>query len=133
MVQVFSCEFREIFQSTYFYRTPLVAASVYCRIVFFFHLLYRCPTVSFRLQGKPHSSDVNRYFFVVDFLPGSHWKPRDEIRSLKQVKFVSIIENTNQLCSFLMDTQLNLNFHKTSRASYGRILIILISLSSLAS
>ena len=28
LAQVFSCEFCEIFENTYFYRTPLVAASV---------------------------------------------------------------------------------------------------------
>ena len=31
LAQVFSCEFCEIFKNTYFYRTPLVAASVLFR------------------------------------------------------------------------------------------------------
>ena len=29
LAQVFSCEFSEIFKNSYFYRTPLVAASVF--------------------------------------------------------------------------------------------------------
>ena len=33
LVQVFSCEFCKISKNTYFYRTPLLAASVNIRIV----------------------------------------------------------------------------------------------------
>ena len=36
---VFSCEFCEIFQSTFFYRIPPVAASVFCAVSYWYHQL----------------------------------------------------------------------------------------------
>ena len=36
LAQVFSCEFCEIFKNTFFYRTPLVAASIYWCVICIF-------------------------------------------------------------------------------------------------
>ena len=53
LAQVFSCEFCEIFTNTYFYRTPLVAASVlYLRTCVYICVLKGKRLDSFQIRGN---------------------------------------------------------------------------------
>ena len=79
LTQVFSCEFCEVFKNIFFYRTPLVAASVY--------LLWRASCNSLKIsygdmnQGNCQAMEKMRfasslYWFYTNLRPRNSYRPQ---------------------------------------------------------
>ena len=79
LTQVFSCEFCEVFKNIFFYRTPLVAASVY--------LLWRASCNSLKIsygdmnQGNCQAMEKLRfasslYWFYTNLRPRNSYRPQ---------------------------------------------------------